>query len=239
MEMVMKRVLALAITIFAGTVTGVPVLAQSSNAERGQRAFAACAPCHSLVPDKNMTGPSLANLWNRQAGTLASFTRYSSALKESGIIWTETSLDPWLADPQAFIPENHMTFRGMRDARLRADLIGFLKEATKPGQSAQAAQPSGGMMGMMGGGRVPNLKKLDVEDRVKSIRYCRDTYKVTTADGKTHDYWERNLRFKTDSSEDGPQKNEPAIVDSGMLGDRASVIFASPEEISGFIAHQC
>jgi cytochrome c len=77
------------------------------------------------------------------------------------------------------------------------------------------------------------------EDRVQAIRYCHDTYKVTTADGKKHDFWERNLRFKTDSSEDGPEKSAPAIVDSGMLGDRASVIFATPEEISGFITHQC
>jgi cytochrome c len=61
------------------------------------------------------------------------------------------------------------------------------------------------MMGMMGGGHDPNLKKLDAEGRVQSIHYCRDTYKVTTADGKTHDFWERNLRFKTDSGDDGPR----------------------------------
>jgi cytochrome c len=95
------------------------------------------------------------------------------------------------------------------------------------------------MMGMMGGGPAPNLKKVNAEGRVQSIRYCRDTYKVTTADGKTHDFWERNLRFKTDSSEDGPERDAPAIVDAGMLGDRASVIFATPEEISGFIAREC
>jgi hypothetical protein len=31
----------------------------------------------------------------------------------------------------------------------------------------------------------------------------------------------------------------PALVPAGMMGDRADVIFASPDEISGFIAHQC
>lgn len=41
----------------------------------------------------------------------------------------------------------------------------------------------GGMM--MGGGQVPNLKKLDSEDRVQSINHCGDTYKVATADGKS------------------------------------------------------
>ena len=53
------------------------------------------------------------------------------------------------------------------------------------------------------------------------------------------DFWERNLRFKTDVSDDGPQKGAPALVGAGMMGDRADVIFASPDEISGFIAHQC
>ena len=31
----------------------------------------------------------------------------------------------------------------------------------------------------------------------------------------------------------------PAIVPAGMMGDRADVIFASPEEISGLIAERC
>jgi len=47
------------------------------------------------------------------------------------------------------------------------------------------------------------------------------------------------LRFKTDVSEDGPQKGAPALVGAGMMGDRADVIFANPNEISGFISSQC
>ena len=96
----------------------------------------------------------------------------------------------------------------------------------------------GGMMGRMGRS-VPNLKTLDPEDRVQAIAYCADTYRVTTADGKIHQFWERNLRFKTDAGEDGPQKKAPALVGAGMMGDRADVIFAAPEEISGFIIARC
>jgi mono/diheme cytochrome c family protein len=33
-------------------------LAAEGNATRGQRVFGACAACHSLQPDQNMTGPS-------------------------------------------------------------------------------------------------------------------------------------------------------------------------------------
>src|SRR5216684_8563165 len=63
-----------------------PVRAQNGDAARGQQDFRVCAPCHSLEPDRNMTGPSLANLWGRKAGSLPSFERYSDTLKSSGII---------------------------------------------------------------------------------------------------------------------------------------------------------
>jgi cytochrome c len=170
---------------------------------------------------------------------LPSFPRYSPALKSTGIIWNDDTLNEWIKDPQHFIPGNIMTFPGVKNARHRADLLAFLKDVTQPGRAPRTAQ--GGQMGgmMMGGGQVPNLKQLDPEDRVRAINHCGDTYKITTADGKVRDFWERNLRFKTDVSNDGPQKGAPAIVPAGMMGDRADVIFASPDEISGFISHQC
>ena len=97
----------------------------------------------------------------------------------------------------------------------------------------------GGMGGMMGGGRDPSLKSLEPARQVKTITYCHDTYRVTTADGKTRAFWERNLRFMTDSSKDGPEKEVPAIMPAGMMGDRAAVIFAAPEEIAKMIEARC
>jgi cytochrome c len=71
------------------------------------------------------------------------------------------------------------------------------------------------------------------------VRYCRDTYEVATADGKKRKFFERNLRFKTDSSDDGPTSGSPALVPAGMMGDRADVIFAAPEEFGRFVAQAC
>jgi len=231
------RVATIAMSLMA---LSAPSSAQTGDATRGERMYRACVACHSLEPNRDMTGPSLAEIWNRRSGSLPSFPRYSPALKSAGIIWTDDTLDEWIKDPQHFIPGNTMTFPGIKDARQRADLLAFLKDATRPGhvpKTAQGGNQMGGMM--MGGGGVPNLKKLDPEDRVQSINHCSDTYKVATADGKVRDFWERNLRFKTDVSDEGPQKGAPALVRAGMMGDRADVIFASPEEISGFIAQQC
>src|SRR6266705_2802500 len=222
-----------------------PALAQHGDATRGKRDFRACSPCHSLESDRNMTGPSLAGLWGRKAGSLPSFERYSDALKSSGIIWDDHSLDGWLTDPKAMVPDNEMPFAGLKDAAARADLLAFLKDASKPGAPQQTAQQGGmggmmgGMGGMMGGGPDQNLKKLEPGIQVKAITYCHDTYRVTTSDGKTRACWERNLRFKTDSSKDGPEKGAPAILPAGMMGDRASLIFAAPDEIAKMIEARC
>jgi cytochrome c len=233
---------------FATSALLSPVVAEQGDASRGQQDFRACAPCHSLEPDRSMTGPSLANLWGRKAGGLSSFERYSDALKSSGIIWDDRALDGWLTDPQRMVPDNNMPFEGIKDGRVRADLLAFLEEATKPGAPQQTAQQGGmksmggmmgGMGGMMGGGRDPSLKSLEPARQVKTITYCHDTYRVTTADGKTRAFWERNLRFMTDSSKDGPEKEVPAIMPAGMMGDRAAVIFAAPEEIARMIEARC
>jgi cytochrome c len=209
--------------------------AERGDPERGARGFRLCAACHSLVPDRNLTGPSLAGVLGRPAGALEGFRRYSPELKGSGVVWGESALDSWLADPQAFIPGNRMVFRGLPDAQARADLIAFLAQA---GQGQAATQP-GQAMGMGGAPEMPDLKTLGPESQVIGIRHCADTYEVTTADGASEPIWEFNLRFKTDGSERGPEPGRPVIVGSGMMGDRASVVFAAPQEISPFIAVGC
>jgi cytochrome c len=233
-----RRYLAIVLVLAAAGLAFAIAPARSAKPDsgRGQKVFGACAACHSLEPDRSMTGPSLSGVWNRKAGSLASFPRYSSALKSSGVVWDAKTLDEWIKDPQHLVPGNDMTFDGMKNDQQRADLLAFLKDATKTG-SPQTAQ-QGGMGGMMGGGDR-NLKSVGQEQRVRAVTFCKDTFRVTTADGKTRAFWDRNLRLKVDGSDDGPGKGAPALVGAGMMGDRADVIFAGPEEISSFIKPEC
>lgn len=213
--------------------------AAAGDTANGQRVFQTCAACHALEPDRNMTGPSLAGLWSRKAGSLASFMRYSHALRSSGIVWDDKTLDAWLTDPQRLVPGNAMTFPGIEDPRTRSDLIAFLRDATRPGaRVAQQSTPMGGMGGM-NSGAVPNLRQVGADKRVQAIVYCRDTYEIATADGKKRRFWERNLRFKSDSSDAGPAKGAPALVPAGMMGDRADVFFSDPTDIGQFIGKSC
>src|SRR5216684_751912 len=119
----------------------IPALS-AGNADRGAALFRTCAACHSFKPDHNMTGPSLADFWERKAGSLKSFERYSPGLKSSDIVWDEKSLDAWLKSSQSLVPRNRMSFPGISDARQRADLIAFLKTAAT-GQAAQGTMTAG------------------------------------------------------------------------------------------------
>ncbi len=212
-----------------------PATAAPGDPGEGARAFRACAACHALEPGRHRTGPSLAGVVGRKAASAEGFRRYSPALKAADVVWDEATLDAWIADPQALVPGNRMAFRGLPDRQARADLIAYLAQAGSGETSAQ----SSGMMGGMGGGELPDLETLGPEHRVTAVRHCEDTYEVATADGSSEPYWELNLRFKTDGSELGPAPGKPVIVGAGMMGDRASVVFASPQEISPFIVPGC
>lgn len=128
-----------------------------------------------------------------------------------------------------------MAFRGVGDQRARADLVAYLR-AVSEGKAAPAAR---GGMGMMAQGPRVNLKHAPQDQLVTAIAYCGDTYRAVTASGKAVAFWESNLRFKTDSSVDGPDLGKPVLLPAGMMGDRAFVVFATPEEMASFIKRQC
>ncbi len=204
---------------------------------RGATIFQACAACHSTTPGQHMTGPSLANIWQRKAGTVDGFSRYSDPMKHADLAWTEAALDKWLTDPERFMPGTSMTFPGLREDKSRQDVIAYLK-AVSDGKGPIAPQRGGGMMMNMQSAKE-DLKKAPPQGQVIAISHCDDTYTVRTADGKVNKVWEFNLRFKTDSRALGPRPGKPVIVGAGMQGDRASIIFAAPGEISTFIRSEC
>ena len=55
------------------------------------------------------------------------------ALKTTDIVCNEKTLDVWLTNPKEFIPGTKMPFAGLKDPQERADMIAYLKEATKQG----------------------------------------------------------------------------------------------------------
>jgi cytochrome c len=110
-------------------------IAESDDVARGTRVFQRCYACHSVDPNEKamLQGPSLYQVIGRRAASVAGFS-YSPAMiakGEAGLVWTEEELVRFLLDPERTIPGNQMGFFGLPDARDRADLIAYLRNAAQ------------------------------------------------------------------------------------------------------------
>lgn len=87
-----------------------------------------CTGCHAL--DRNQVGPRHRGVYGRRAGSLPDFD-YSPALKVSGIVWRETTLNAWLTSPEVLVPGQKMGF-SVAPPQDRADIIAYLKSLSGP-----------------------------------------------------------------------------------------------------------
>jgi cytochrome c len=115
--------------IVAFVVTSTSLI-RAADVEKGKAVFEQCAACHSLDGSGDYDGPTLKDVIGRKAGSLEDY-RYSAAMKRSDMVWDASTLDKYVADPQALIPGNRMAFAGIADKGERDDLIAFLTIATK------------------------------------------------------------------------------------------------------------
>lgn len=101
--------------------------AQSGSPAAGAATFRLnCRTCHSEIAGRHTIGPSLAGVAGREAGMSPNYT-YSSAMRHSGLTWTDIDLAEFIAAPATKLPGTKMTFSGLDDAGKRDDLIAFLK----------------------------------------------------------------------------------------------------------------
>ena len=115
--------LTLAFAISARAQTPAP---DPAAVARGADLYGRCVGCHSL--DRNRTGPRHCDVFGRPAATQPGFS-YSTAMRQSGIVWDAAALDAFLTAPRSVVPRTRMTVAGIADPGARADLIAFLKEA--------------------------------------------------------------------------------------------------------------
>jgi cytochrome c len=114
-----------AIAVLGLVVSGHALAA--ADVSHGEEVYQSCQDCHSL--DTNDLGPRHRGVFGRKAGSISDYT-YSPALKNSGLTWTEETLDKWLTDPQKLVPGSKMFFH-LDAAKDRADVIEYLKKRAR------------------------------------------------------------------------------------------------------------
>jgi len=103
------------------------VLGKATPEEAEKDVFRAkCIGCHAINCNRN--GPKLGGVMGRNAGGVTDFPGYSEALKKSGVVWTDKTLDDFLKDPNKLVPGTKMASAGGVDsAQQRRLLIRFIK----------------------------------------------------------------------------------------------------------------
>ena len=100
----------------------------SGNAEEGKRvADKNCVVCHSFEEGgKVVFGPNLFGIVGKPAASIEGF-KYSDALKNSGLVWTDTNLVGFVSDPEQFVKGTTARFPGLKSAQEKADILTYMK----------------------------------------------------------------------------------------------------------------
>ena len=124
-------IMAAPCAIAAAATSTVAKAADTAALQRGEQIYTRCAACHAI--ETNRTGPQHCGLFGRRAGSAPGFDQYSAAMRGAGFEWNAQTLDRFLRDPAAMVPGTTMGYAGIADAHERADLIAWLREATRAG----------------------------------------------------------------------------------------------------------
>ncbi len=82
------------------------IVAAEGNAQKGEKAFKRCKTCHMVGDEaKNRVGPVLNGVIGRAAGSFEdyNYSRLNRSAGESGLVWDEEKLVPYLKDPTKWL----------------------------------------------------------------------------------------------------------------------------------------
>ena len=105
----------------------MPLTAQAGDAAAGEKLFKKCKACHVVDSEKNKTGPHLVGIIGRPAASVASYKKYSKAMKNSGLIWDAETLDGYLENPKKYLKGTKMAFAGLKKKQDRDNIIAYFQ----------------------------------------------------------------------------------------------------------------
>lgn len=104
----------------------------SADAGKAATAKLGCVACHNFQQGgRNGVGPNLYGVVGAEIGTHIPNYAYSAALKAKGGKWDYAEMDKWLLKPSAYAPGTKMSYAGIADPKVRADVISYLRSLSQ------------------------------------------------------------------------------------------------------------
>lgn len=141
----MSALLPTVVALVATTAAGALSASELGDAEKGAEVFRKCASCHQVGEGaKNRVGPQLNGVFGRVAGTVdaVKYSKNMVRMGNEGLIWTEETLDAYIENPRALVSKTRMSFRGIKDAQDRANLIAYLRIYSDDPANIPEAEPT-------------------------------------------------------------------------------------------------
>lgn len=136
-----STVVALAVLLSGSTVGAAPI----GDPAAGEQIFSQCKSCHQVGQDaEDRVGPHLNGIFGRAAGAHEGYN-YSEGLHRAGadgLIWTAETLDAYLENPRSLVSRTRMNFRGLKDAKDRADVLAYLRIYSDNPSDLPEAEPT-------------------------------------------------------------------------------------------------
>lgn len=141
----MSVALFVKMTLAASIAAGASFANEIGDIEAGKKLFSQCKGCHQIgTGAKDRIGPHMNGIFGRRAGAHDGF-KYSKSMQRAGtdgLTWTAETLDAYIENPRALVSKTRMSFRGMKDATDRANLLAYLRDFSDSPSNLPEAEPT-------------------------------------------------------------------------------------------------
>lgn len=141
----MLRAVFLPAVLAAISVAGAVWAEDFGDAEAGAKVFTKCKGCHEIGQGaRDRIGPHLNGIFGRRAAAHEGYAYSKSMARagDDGLIWTAETLGAYVENPRALVSKTRMSFRGLKDAQDRADLLAFLRDYSDNPADVPEAEPT-------------------------------------------------------------------------------------------------